>query len=133
MEASAPTGPSELAGEFTEVGALIHVDKYLGERLRTHSNVGWETTINSGAEGPERIFVYRNALVWMASLRWNPVLEVLGATDTNTGETELAVQPEIIFWANRHLELKAGVPIGLTSSTPDVGVRWQLAIIWGSD
>lgn len=133
VEASAPTGASEVAGDFTEVGALIHVDKYLGERLRTHSNLGWETTVNSGEEGPERIFVYRNAVVWMASLHWNPVLEVLGETDTNTGETELAIQPEMIFWVNNHLELKVGVPVGLTSSTPDVGVRAQVAIIWGSE
>ncbi|MFQ5723247.1 MAG: hypothetical protein ACE5G6_02050 [Terriglobia bacterium] len=127
-----PTGPTDAVGDFTQVGALLHVDKYLGERVRLHSNLGWETTIG-GQERPERVFVYRSAVVWMRSLRWNPVLEVLGETETRTGETELALQPEIIFWVNRHLEIKVGVPVGLTSSTPDVGVRAQIAIVWGSE
>ncbi|MFQ5695139.1 MAG: hypothetical protein ACE5HB_04045 [Terriglobia bacterium] len=128
----APTGSSELVGDATEVGAALHVDRYLGERVRVHSNLGWSSTVG-GSERPERVFRYNNALVWMASLRWNPVLEILGATETRTGETELAVQPEMIFWANRHLELKVGVPVGLTSSTPDIGVRAQIAITWGTE
>ncbi|MFQ5778759.1 MAG: hypothetical protein ACE5IP_12205 [Terriglobia bacterium] len=128
----APTGASEVVGDATEVGAALHVDKYLGERLRAHSNLGWSTSVG-GSERPERVFRYSNALVWMATLRWNPVLEVLGETETRTGQTELAIQPEIIFWANRHLELKVGIPVGLTSSTPDIGVRAQIAITWGTE
>lgn len=128
----APTGPHDLPDAATEVGAALHIDKYLGERLRFHSNLGWATTVG-GAERPERVFRYANALVWMATLRWNPVLEVLGQTETRTGKTRLALQPEIIFWRNQHLELKVGVPVGLTSSTPGIGVRAQITILWGGD
>jgi hypothetical protein len=56
------------------------------------------------------------------------VLEILGETETRTGETRLALQPEIIFWANRHWEFKVGLPIGLTSATPGIGVRAQVTI-----
>lgn len=129
---AAPTGSSALVGNATEVGAAIHIDRYLNKHARLHSNLGWSTSIG-GDEAPERIFHYSNALVWMASHRWNPVVELLGETETRTGETRLAVQPEMIFWGNSHLELKVGVPIGLTSNTPNVGVRAQIAIVWGAD
>lgn len=131
-EVEAPTGSSAVVGDATEVGAALHIDRYLGERVRLHSNLGWSTSIG-GEEPPERVFRYSNAVVWLASLRWNPVLEVVGETETRSGETKLAVQPELIFWANKHLELKVGIPVGLTSSTPDIGVRAQVAIIWGAE
>jgi len=128
----APTGARDLVGDATELGAALHVDKSLGRRLRFHSNLGWETTAD-GSEPPERVFFHRNAIVWMATLRWNPVLELLGETETRTGESKLAIQPELIFWGNRHLEFKVGVPVGLTSSTPTIGVRAQISILWGSE
>lgn len=131
-EVEAPTGSSALVGDATEVGAALHVDRYLNKRVRLHSNLGWSTSVG-GREAPERVFRYSNALVWMAHLHWSPVIEVLGETETRTGETRLAVQPEMIFWANRHLELKVGVPIGLTSSTADVGVAAQVFTTWGGE
>ncbi len=128
----APTGSSAIVGDATEIGAAIHVDRSFGRRARLHSNLGWITSIG-GSERPERLFRYSHALVWMPAQRWNPALEILGETETRTGETRLALQPELIFWANRHWEIKVGVPIGLTSTTPDVGVRAQVAILWGGD
>jgi len=128
----APTGSSALVGDATEVGAAIHVDRTIGQRVRLHSNLGWATSIG-GEERPERVFRYSNAMVWVASLHWSPVVEVLGETETRTGDTKLAIQPEMIFWANRHLELKMGVPIGLTANTPDVGVRAQVFVTWGAE
>jgi hypothetical protein len=129
-EVEAPTGPSDLIGDATELGAALHIDKPAGKHLRLHSNLGWVTTVG-GSERPERVFRYNNALVWRASKRWNPVVEVLGETETRTGETFLAVQPEVIFWANRHLEVKAGIPLGLNSSTPNWGFRAKLTFVWG--
>jgi hypothetical protein len=128
----APTGSSAIVGDATEIGAAIHIDRSLGRRARLHSNLGWITSIG-GSERPERFFRYSHALVWMPARRWNPALEILGETETRTGETRLALQPEMIFWANRHWEIKVGVPIGLTSTTPDVGVRAQVAILWGGN
>jgi hypothetical protein len=128
----APTGSSAIVGDAAEVGAALHVDRSLGRRARLYSNLGWTTAIG-GSERPERLFRYSHALVWMPARRWNPVLEILGETETRTGETCLALQPEIIFWANRHWEVKLGIPIGLTSATPGIGVRAQVAILWGGD
>lgn len=129
-EAEAPTGPSRLAGDAPELGAGIFVDRYLGQKFRLHSNLLWKTTIG-GQQEVERIFKYDHALVWFASRHWAPVIELNGETETATGNTRLSVQPEVIFFATHYLELKAGVPLGLTASTPDIGVRFQVAIIWG--
>jgi len=129
-EVETATGSSAVVGNATEVGAAIHIDRYLGRRLRLHSNLGWSSPVG-GEEPPERVFRYANAVVWTATQRWNPVVEVLGETETQTGETKLSIQPEVIFWGNRHLELKLGVPIGVTSTAPNVGVVAQIAILWG--
>jgi len=43
----------------------------------------------------------------------------------------LAAQPGVIYSLNHHLELKFGLPMGLTDATPQLGVRSQIAIIWG--
>lgn len=130
-EAEAPTGSSQLAGDAPELGAGIFLDRYLGKKLRLHSNLLWKSTVG-GTQEVERTFKYDHALVWFASRRWAPVIELNGETETATGNTRLAVQPELILFANHHLELKAGIPIGLTGSTPDVGIHFQIAVIWGS-
>lgn len=129
-EVEAPTGPSRLLGDATEIGAGIFTDRYLARKVRLHSNLLWKSSVG-GSQEVERTFLYDHALVWLASHHWAPVVELNGATDTATGETLLAVQPEVIFFASHHLELKVGLPIGLTRATPDVGVRFQVAILWG--
>jgi hypothetical protein len=129
-EVEAPTGSSRHVGDATEVGAGIFTDRYLGQKFRLHSNLFWKTTVH-GSREVERTFQYDHALVWFAAPRWAPVVELNGRTDTATGETKLSVQPEVIFFAGHHVELKAGLPVGLTSTTPDIGVRFELALIWG--
>jgi hypothetical protein len=59
------------------------------------------------------------------------VVELLGATDTATGRTELALQPELIYSISPHWELKVGAPFGLTQSSPGIGVRAQIAWVFG--
>lgn len=129
-EAEAPTGSRELAGDAPELGAGIFMDRFLGRNFALHSNLLWKTTVG-GRQEVERTFQYDHALVWFRSHRWAPVIELNGETETATGATQLALQPEVILFAGHHLELKAGTPIGLTASSPDVGFRFQLAIIWG--
>jgi hypothetical protein len=126
----APTGNRDLFGRAAEIGPGLFVDRYVGRRLRLHSNLSWRTTV-WGGEAPERVFEYHNAAVWFATSRWFPVLELLGATNTGDGDTEFAVQPEVIFRASPHLELKFGVPLGITAQTPDIGVRAQVSFLWG--
>ena len=125
-----PSGNRRIAGDATEVGLFLHFDKAVNERVVLHGNYGWSSTIG-GSEPPERLFRYHSAAVFRASLRWNPVLEILGSTDTARGRTELAIQPEVIFWAGPHLELKFGMPFGLTEASPRIGARAQIAIIFG--
>lgn len=126
----APTGNRRLVGDATELSGGIFLDRTLTDRVIFHSNTIWGTTVG-GSEEPERFLEYNNAVVWFATFHWIPVLEVLGRTDTATGRTELAIQPEVIYHANPHLELKLGLPVGLTHSAPNIGVRAEAAIIWG--
>ncbi len=125
-----PAGDNHLAGDATEVGAALHFDKEITRRVYFHGNYGWSTTIG-GTQERERTFFYRSAFVFPVSYRWNPGVELLGETDTATGHTELVVQPEMIFFGNARWELKAGVPIGLTRSSPNIGVRAQVTWIFG--
>lgn len=131
-EIEAPTGSSDIVGDATELGAAVHVDRRFGRVLRLHSNLGWSTTVG-GSEETERVFRYSNALVWRAAPRWSPVVEVLGETDTRTGETHLAIQPEVLFWGNSNVEIKVGVPIGLNSNTPAWGFRAKVTFLWGTE
>ncbi len=124
------TGNRRLAGDATETGVALHFDKEFGERALFHGNYGWSTTVG-GSEEHERLFFYRSAVVVPLTLRWNPVLEVLGETNIKTGRTELLVQPEMIYYFSPHWELKVGVPLGITSASPGVGVRAQVAWIFG--
>lgn len=126
----APTGSRRVVGDATELGAAIFVDRYLGRRALFHSNLGWGIGVG-GHQPRERVFSYHNAVVWMASFHWDPVVELLGETDTATGETLLAAQPEMIYHVSRHLEFKVGLPVGLTRATPDIGVRAKISILWG--
>jgi len=125
-----PTGNRRLAGDATEVGLALHLDKEFGERAFFHGNYGWSSSIG-GSEEPERTFRYNSALVVRLTERWNPTLELLGATDTATGETEFFVQPEMIYYAGPHWEFKLGVPLGATSESPRFGIRAQISWIFG--
>lgn len=125
-----PTGDRSLAGDATEAGAAVHVDREFGERVYFHGNYGWSTTIG-GTEDRERAFFYRSAAVIPLTRHWNAVIELLGTTDTASGATEYVAQPEIIYYMNPHWELKLGVPVGLTHASPRIGVRAQVAWIFG--
>lgn len=125
-----PTGNRSLFGDTPELSPGLFLERYVGQHIRLHSNLSWRTTVGD-AEEPERVFEYRNAVLWFASERWVPGLELLGATNTDNGETSFTVQPELIFLAGPHLELKVGMPLGVTSHAPDIGVRGQVTILWG--
>jgi hypothetical protein len=108
----------------------LHFDREFRGRVFFHGNYGWSTTVG-GSGGPERLFFHRTALVVPLTLRWNPVIEFLGATDTATGRSELVAQPELIFYVSPHWELKLAIPVGLNSASPNVGVRTQVMWIFG--
>lgn len=127
---TAAMGDSRLVGDAPELSGGIFIDHAISDRVFTHSNFSWGATVGE-KQKPERTFTYHNAIVWFASFHWLPVFELLGDTETSSGRTDLAAQPEIIYHVNPHLELKFGVPVGITATTPRIGARGQVTIIWG--
>ncbi len=126
----APTGNRRISGDATEAGFALHFDHEFGKRVLFHGNYGWSTSIG-GSEERERVIDYRSAFVFPVARRWSPTVELLGRTDTATGHTEFTVQPEMIYYVSPHWEAKVGVPLGVTRGSPSVGVRAQLAWIFG--
>jgi hypothetical protein len=125
-----PSGDKRLAERAWEVGGAIHLDTHLHDRWFTHMNIGYETPV-AGFEEKEENFFYKVAAMYEASERVQPVVEFVGEHDFHSGETRAALVPEAIWRAGEHWELKAGVPLGLTSSTPDVGVQVQVTWKFG--
>lgn len=124
-----PTGRKQLVGDGSELRAGIFADRSVGNHLVLHSNIDWGTTVG-GLSQRQPVLEYHDAMVWSTISRVVPVFELVGDTNTATGKTELALQPEVIYRSCTHVELKFGFPIGLTSSSPGIGIRAQLAILW---
>ncbi|MGH9651768.1 MAG: hypothetical protein ACRD3I_15050, partial [Terriglobales bacterium] len=98
----------------------------------THANLGYETPVARYDE-KERNFVYKFAAMVEASEKFRPVVELVGVHDFHEGTTRMAVVPELIFAPNHRWEIKAGVPLGATDETPDVGFQFQLTWKFGRD
>jgi hypothetical protein len=124
-----PTGRKQLVGDGSELRAGIFADRSVGNHIVLHSNIDWGTTVG-GLSRRQPVLEYHDAVVWSRNSRVVPVFELVGDTNTATGKTELALQPEVIYRSCKHLELKVGLPLGLTSSSPGIGIRTQLAILW---
>lgn len=127
-----PTGNRRLFGSGTDVGASLHFDKFFARNWRWHTNLGLASTV-SGETAGQKLLRYSSALVIPVTRRWYLAPEVVGARRFFDARTELAAQPEVIFSVNHHLELKLGLPVGLTGATPKLGLRSQIAIIWGGN
>jgi len=125
-----PSGDKRIAERAWEAGGALHLDTHLHSRFFTHMNVGYETPF-ARFEEKEKNFFYKFAAMYEATERVQPVLEFLGEHDFASGETRAALVPEAIWRAGERWELKAGVPLGLTSSTPGVGVQFQVSWKFG--
>lgn len=125
----APTGDRAVAEHAVTVGGRLHFDKSFGESLFAHFNVGYLTSVSRFDE-KEKSLEYSAALVWAATLRWNPGFEVVGRKQLG-GESNLGLIPELIYYVGPHMEVKFGLPVGVTSTTPDIGFQAQVAIIFG--
>jgi len=126
-EITLPAGDNRVVDGAYEAGGAIHLDLNPLPQLFTHTNVGYETPV-AGFDEKEKVLFYRFAAMYHASRRWQPVLEFIGQHDFHEESTQFAVVPEIIFTPHPRWEIKAGVPLGATSSTPGVGV--QLQVTW---
>lgn len=124
---TAPTGDKVVAERAWEAGLFLNLDTHLHERFWTHTNIGYETPF-AGFEQKTKDFVYRFAAMYEAHERVQPVLELMGDHEYLTGTSRAAIVPEVIFAPNHRWEVKAGLPLGLTRETPNVGL--QLQVTW---
>ncbi len=125
-----PSGDKRVAENVWVAGGAIHLDTHLAPRFWTHANLGYETPI-AGFHQKEKNLIYRFAAMYEASERLQPVLELVGEHDFQSGTGRLALVPEAIVTLNHRIQLKAGLPLGLTRSTPDVGAQFQLTWKFG--
>jgi hypothetical protein len=125
----ARTGDTQLVGDATQVMPSILAEWRPLHRLALHSNFTFDQSI--GGTRRAQFLEYSNAVVWRAANRLFPVFELVGSRNGFTGQTQLVAVPEVILRAVQHLELKAGLQLGMTSVTPAVGLRIELAGTWG--
>jgi hypothetical protein len=124
-----PSGDSTVVGNTTQVMPALLAEWRATPRLLFRSNLAWNTTI-SGSTGGFANFEHANAVVWLASRHFIPVVEFAGSTNTRNGNTELVVQPEVIVAEAGHLEVKAGFSVAVVP-TLHYDIRSQLAWFWG--
>jgi hypothetical protein len=125
----APTGDTQLVGDATQVMPSILAEWRPLHRLALHSNFTFDRSI--GGSRRAEFAEYANAIVWQPTKRLFSVFELVGSRNGFTGQTQLVAVPEIIVRAIEHLEMKAGLQLGMTSATPAVGLRIELAWSWG--
>jgi hypothetical protein len=126
----APTGNTRLVGDATQVMPTVLADYHFLRNLASHANLTYDRSV--GRTLSKASFLeYQTALVWRPGARFSPVVEFVGSTDTFRVRTQMITQPEIILRIGAHFEWKAGLQLGLVSTTPPVGIRIQLAAFWG--
>ena len=124
-----PTGDRRLVGDATQVMPALLADWQPVRKLVVHSNLTFDRSV--GGTRPAAFLESQNAVVWRPGGRVVPVFELVSSTNTLQLRTQAIAQPELIVRAGAHLEWKAGLQLGLNSATPSVGLRLQLAILWG--
>jgi len=125
----APTGDTQLVGDATQVMPSVLADWRPLHQLALHSNFTFDRSI--GGSRRAEFVEYANAVVLRAANRLFPVFELVGSRNGLTGQTQLVAVPEMTLRAVQHLEVKAGLQLGMTSATPAVGLRIELTGIWG--
>jgi hypothetical protein len=126
----APTGDSRVVGNATQVMSAILADWHLTRHLVAYTNVAWDSSF--GGTGRRMSFVgYDTALALAGPHHLIPAIEFAGSTNTGNGRTQAVIQPDLLFRKGTHLEFKLGLPTGLNSISPTLGIHAQLAILWG--
>jgi hypothetical protein len=126
----APTGDSRLVGDATQVMPEILADWRLTRHIVSYTNVSWDLSLG-GTGKRVSLITYESALALATRLHLEPVLEFAGSTNSSTGRILAVVEPDLLFRKRAHFELKLGVPAGLNSNSPALGLHAQLAIFWG--
>ncbi len=122
-----PIGDKRVADSAWRAGGTVNLDTHPAKKWWTHTNVGYSTQMAHISER-EKLVAYNNALVYAAKESVRPVVELVGQTDLAQHATQVAVVPEAIVAPNHHWEIKLGIPVGLTESTPSIGM--QVGVTW---
>ncbi len=125
--AELPTGDKRVADSGWTAGGTVNLDTHLAKNWWTHSNIGYFTQVAHISER-EKAVVYNNAIMYELSEKLRPVLEVIGSTDIAIHQTAISIAPEAIYSPNHHWEIKAAIPVGVTSAASPVGV--QVQVVW---
>jgi hypothetical protein len=126
----APTGNTRLVGDATQVMPTVLADFRLLRNLSASANLTYDRSVGRSVSRAS-FLEYQSALVWRRGAWLTPVVEFVSSTDTFRVRTQMITQPEFILRIGRHLEWKAGLQLGLTSTAPPLGIRLQLAAFWG--
>jgi len=79
--------------------------------------------------GKTERFTYTSAFAWEVSSRVVGLIEVDGAIGRHSFH-EMYLTPAIVFKARKRLQLRAGVPIGVTRDSADYQVALGLAVVF---
>ena len=131
-ELELPTGDKRVAERSVDAGLFVHLDTNLAKRFWTHTNVGYETQV-ARIDEREKNLVYKFAAMYEARHWIQSVIELIGSHDLAAHTTEMAIVPEVIFVPDHPWEMKFGLPVGLTKSTPDIGIQLQLTWKFGKN
>lgn len=113
-----------------EIGALLLASKNITPWLFVPINVGYGLE-NDGKRSHS--LIYNFALMWrLIPDRLIPLVEFNGRRNFQELTHEIVAVPEVIWVPplRRQVALKFGVPIGLTSDSPNWGVRTGISILW---
>ena len=132
LEVVTPTGDSkdELGGEATEVAFGLFTTQQFSRSI-LFGNFSYAAEFPKEEDHHENILEYSTAAVLHTGGFLHPTLEFFGESNLTEGETDAFLAPEVILDLGRHTELKWALPIGLTSSSADWGVQFQLTIFLG--
>ena len=132
LEVVTPTGDSkdELAGEATEVAVGLFTTQQFSRSI-LFGNFSYAAEFPKEEDHHENILEYSTAAVLHTGSLLHPTLEFFGESNLSEGETDAFLAPEMILDLGGHAELKWALPIGLTKSSPNWGVQFQLTIFLG--
>ncbi|HXE15235.1 MAG TPA: hypothetical protein VN633_24130 [Bryobacteraceae bacterium] len=124
-----PSGDSAIVGNNTQLMPAVLTEWRAARRVIVRSNIAWNTVV-AGTTPPFANFEQSHSVAWLMSRHFTPVFEFVGSTNTRNGNTQLVVQPEIIFTYTRLLELKAGISSQFYPE-PHYDLRMQMAWFFG--
>ncbi|MDA2926468.1 transporter [Acidobacteria bacterium AH-259-G07] len=129
FEVLTPTGDSqdELAGEAIEVAVGLFTTQEFARGV-LFGNFSYAAEFPKEEDHHDNILEYSTAAVFHAGRLLHPTLEFFGESNLTERETEVFLAPEIILNLTPRTELKWALPIGLTGSSADWGLQFQLTI-----